>query len=98
MAEQWKDRALCQFDPEIFFPERGRDTEDEAVAVCRRCPVVKECLNWTLELDASSTSADQLNGVCGGLTQKMRRSIFRAARARAARLGASGAVDAGDAA
>lgn len=79
MAEPWRDSALCQFDPEIFFPERDRDTEGEAVAVCRRCPVVKECLNWTLELDARSTSIVQINGVSGGLTQKMRRSIFRAA-------------------
>ena len=43
---------------------------DEAKAVCRRCPVVDECLRWALE-------SGQDAGVWGGLSEDERRALKR---------------------
>jgi WhiB family redox-sensing transcriptional regulator len=43
------DTAACQdADPEIFFPERCHDAR-AAKAVCARCPVASECLEYALK-------------------------------------------------
>ncbi|MCO6558519.1 MAG: WhiB family transcriptional regulator [Bifidobacterium sp.] len=43
--ESWRDQAACRkADPEWFFPNRGDyHTIHKALAVCRSCPVVKQC-------------------------------------------------------
>lgn len=69
----WWERARCRDeDPELFFPV---GTSGPAVvqaelarAVCRRCPVIDECLQWAL-----STGQDA--GVWGGLTADERRAM-----------------------
>lgn len=44
----WEVNALCsQTDPEQFYPEKGGSTR-EAKAVCLRCEVRMECLEWAL--------------------------------------------------
>lgn len=44
----WRAEALCaQVDPELFFPEQGFPSH-HARAVCARCPVAAECLDWAL--------------------------------------------------
>jgi hypothetical protein len=49
----WRHRSACRTeDPELFFPV-GTDGPAllqiaEAKTVCRRCPVVTECLTWAL--------------------------------------------------
>jgi hypothetical protein len=50
----WRDKAAClDEDPELFFPSgttgRALQQIEEAKAVCRRCPVIKQCLQWALE-------------------------------------------------
>jgi WhiB family redox-sensing transcriptional regulator len=66
--EQWSERALCaQTDPEAFFPEQGGSTR-EAKAICRRCPVAKQCLTHALE-------HDERFGVWGGMSERERRRI-----------------------
>lgn len=75
VAEEWRDQALCQADPELFFPERGRDTQSEALRVCAMCPVMAECMKWTLMDDASKKVECEINGICGGLTQRQRREV-----------------------
>ena len=50
----WRHRAVCRDeDPELFFPIGNTGPAlmqiEEAKAVCRRCPVMSECLAWALE-------------------------------------------------
>jgi WhiB family redox-sensing transcriptional regulator len=78
----WRHRALCRDeDPELFFPigttGPAAQQVDEAKAVCRRCDVRTECLQWALE-----TGQDA--GVWGGTSEEERRALKRrGARARA---------------
>lgn len=74
----WRDSAACcdEEDPEVFFP-KGSDGPwvlviEEAKAVCRRCPVMEECLQWALE-------TGQDFGVWGGLSEWDRRRLQRRA-------------------
>jgi WhiB family redox-sensing transcriptional regulator len=63
--------AACRdSDPDMFFAA-GR--EEEAVAVCRRCPVRAECLDYALvaRMDA---------GVWGGTTEGQRAELVALAR------------------
>ena len=75
----WRHYAVCRDeDPELFFPvgtagPAVRQTE-EAKSVCRRCPVVAQCLQWAV-------TSDQETGVWGGMSEDER----RAAKRRAAR-------------
>jgi WhiB family redox-sensing transcriptional regulator len=68
----WQDQALCaQTDPEAFFPEKGGSTR-EAKRVCRSCDVRSECLEYALE-------NDERFGIWGGLSERERRRLKRAA-------------------
>jgi WhiB family transcriptional regulator, redox-sensing transcriptional regulator len=71
----WRDQALCRDeDPELFFPigVAGSSLEqiDSAKAVCRQCPVSRQCL--ALALDSG-----QDVGIWGGLTAEERRTLRR---------------------
>lgn len=66
----WVIDALCaQTDPEAFFPEIG-GAHRAAKAVCRRCPVINECLEHAL------TNGEHY-GVWGGTSETERRRILR---------------------
>lgn len=68
----WATDALCaQTDPEAWFPEKGGSTK-RAKAVCGRCPVTAACLEYAL-------THDDLAGIWGGLSQRERRKLRRAA-------------------
>lgn len=71
----WRHRSLCRDeDPELFFPvgDSGPALRliAEAKTVCRRCPVVSECLTWALE-------SGQQAGVWGGMSGDERRALKR---------------------
>jgi WhiB family transcriptional regulator, redox-sensing transcriptional regulator len=72
-AEQdWQERALCaQTDPEAFFPEKGGSTR-EAKRICSGCEVRAECLEYAL-------ANDERFGIWGGLSERERRRLRRAA-------------------
>ncbi|MFD3546738.1 WhiB family transcriptional regulator [Streptomyces sp. NPDC058655] len=79
----WRHEAACrQEDPELFFPIGTSGPAlvqaEQAKAVCRRCPVMAECLQWALD-------GNQDMGICGGMTEDERRAAKRRA-ARTARL------------
>ena len=64
----WRHEAACRDeDPELFFPIGNTGP---AQAVCRRCPVVDDCLRWALETGQDS-------GVWGGLSEDERRALKR---------------------
>jgi WhiB family redox-sensing transcriptional regulator len=78
----WRKDALCRgVDTNLFFPagELGEEPvlhAETAKAVCFRCPVREECLEYALV-------TDQPFGVWGGTTEAERRSIRRRRRRRA---------------
>ena len=79
----WRHRALCYGeDPEKWFPGGtsgpSRRQIAEAKAVCRRCPVVSECLTWALE-------SGQDAGIFGGRTEDERRALKRRNGGRSAK-------------
>lgn len=83
--QEWRERAGClEVDPEAFFPlgnptSKGyRAQEAEALAVCRECPVVADCLAWAVR-------TEQRHGVSGGLGETQRRALITKARRRAGR-------------
>jgi WhiB family redox-sensing transcriptional regulator len=71
-APGWQEEALCaQTDPEAFFPEKGGSTR-EAKRICTGCDVRVECLEYAL-------ANDERFGIWGGLSERERRRLKRAA-------------------
>ncbi|MFE6272282.1 WhiB family transcriptional regulator [Streptomyces goshikiensis] len=73
----WRHNVPCrEVDPELFFPIGTTGPAllqiEEAKAVCRRCPVTEQCLQWALE-------SGQNAGVWGGLSEEERRAMKRRA-------------------
>lgn len=69
--EPWMDDGVCaQTDPEAFFPEKGGSTR-EAKAICGRCAVAAECLDYALD-------NQERFGIWGGLSERERRKIAAA--------------------
>lgn len=83
----WRTKAAClDMDTELFFPSGATGTAtlaqiDQAKAVCLRCPVSAQCLEWAL-----ATGQDA--GVWGGMSEDERRTERRA-RQRQRRGGSS---------
>ncbi|MEU9270930.1 WhiB family transcriptional regulator [Streptomyces sp. NBC_00080] len=79
--DNWREHAECRNeDPDLFFPIGTSGPAllqtEQAKAVCRRCPVREQCLEWAME-------TDQTLGVWGGTSENERRALKR--RIRAAR-------------
>lgn len=71
----WRHEAECRNeDPELFFPVGNTGPAlvqiEEAKAVCRRCPVSAQCLEWALQ-------SGQDSGVWGGLSEDELRAMRR---------------------
>ena len=71
----WRDHARClDEDPDLFFPIGSTGPAvvqaNRAKEVCRRCPVIHDCLEWAL-------SNYQDAGVWGGTTEEERRIMRR---------------------
>ena len=80
--DDWRLRAACRDqDPELFFPLSemgpGARQADRAKAVCARCPVRAECLEYALDNGLD-------HGVFGGTTETERRALRRARTVRKA--------------
>ncbi|MER5216471.1 WhiB family transcriptional regulator [Streptomyces sp. NPDC002838] len=78
--DNWRDHAACRHeDPDLFFPIGTTGPAlvqtQRAKAVCRRCPVREECLQWALD-------TGQTLGVWGGTSEDERRALKRRAGAR----------------
>jgi WhiB family redox-sensing transcriptional regulator len=76
--DDWREHAACRDeDPELFFPLSemgpGARQADEAKAVCARCPVREQCLEYALDNGLD-------HGIFGGLTESERRRLRRGAR------------------
>lgn len=80
-VSDWRLDALCrveEHDPELFFPVGTTGPAlvqiEEAKAVCRRCPVISDCLAEALEKPSTC-------GVWGGTSEDDRLRARRRARA-----------------
>jgi WhiB family redox-sensing transcriptional regulator len=71
LAPTWQQDAECVQHAEKvdFFPARGESVR-EAKAVCARCPVRDDCLEFALRLKVA-------HGVWGGMSERERRSLRR---------------------
>ena len=74
----WQREAACRGlalaeSQAIFFPSRG-DSIDEARAICGRCPVTEQCLEFAL--------ANNCIGVWAGTSDRQRRRLRASARRR----------------
>lgn len=75
----WRHAAACRGeDPALFFApsyfeKRGEKESREAVAkaICARCPVRMECLDFALD-------TQETHGVWGGCNEMERRRLLRA--------------------
>lgn len=70
-SADWRESAACRSaEPDLFFPvsANGRSTveAEQAKAVCARCPVRRECLQFAL-------ATRQAHGVWGGMSERERR-------------------------
>lgn len=70
------EEAACRDEDLDMFFAVGDGQEEQAKAVCRRCPVRWECLTYALE-------TRQRHGVWGGLTAEERVLLIRKIRADA---------------
>ncbi|MEF3117969.1 WhiB family transcriptional regulator [Streptomyces chrestomyceticus] len=81
--EWWEKAACLDEDPELFFPVGvtgpAAQQQADAKAVCRRCPVAGECLEWALQ-------TGQNYGIWGATDEEERRrlTIRRQRKRRAA--------------
>ena len=78
--ENWRNRAACRTeDPDLFFPIGTSGPAllqtEQAKAVCRRCLVREQCLQWALDTGQSI-------GVWGGTSETERRALKRRIAAR----------------
>lgn len=65
-TEEWKAEGACRdHDPDLFFPDRGEDT-DTAKRICAGCTVRRECLTYAL------TTPRERNGIWGGTSGRER--------------------------
>jgi WhiB family redox-sensing transcriptional regulator len=78
---QWQERGLCRADDgAVFFPPAHFEHKPErtareakAKAICFRCPVRLECLDWAL-------ATREPHGVWGGYSETERRQILAGKR------------------
>jgi WhiB family redox-sensing transcriptional regulator len=74
----WQLRAACRgedssyfFAPSYFEKRQEKDAREAvAKALCARCPVRAECLEYALDVR-------ELHGVWGGLNEMERRALLR---------------------
>jgi WhiB family redox-sensing transcriptional regulator len=71
----WMDEAACRNMKDVnFFPEEAFNSEaPKAVAVCRRCPVREDCLEFAVENHIQY-------GIWGGLSYPQRKRYLRNGR------------------
>lgn len=69
-AGQWRKQAACLGYQEQMFPGAVPHEIENAKSICRRCPVINECLQWAL-------ATREPSGVWGGMSEKERTSLLR---------------------
>lgn len=69
---RWLDEAACaDLSINDFFVEAGRGINEQALAVCRECPVRRECLEHAYDREIYG---GYFGGVSPGRRRKMKKS------------------------
>ncbi|MGH9069896.1 MAG: WhiB family transcriptional regulator [Acidimicrobiales bacterium] len=76
-SETWQDRAECKgqqssmFYPPMSFERRDVKLAREATAkaICERCPVRRDCLDYAIQIR-------EPHGIWGGLSEGERRALI----------------------
>lgn len=70
---EFMDRAACtKADPNMFFPNPGDyHIADAAIKICKRCPVLDECLEYSI-------ATRQVYGIWGAMSERQRRKLMDA--------------------
>lgn len=69
--DSWRLQAACRgYDPNLFFPEKGRPTPGYVYDLCRACPVAEDCLDYAMRWRF-------LQGIWGGTNEQERRRMRR---------------------
>jgi WhiB family transcriptional regulator, redox-sensing transcriptional regulator len=76
----WMAQAVCREHPEVDFHDTRRGNLAAAKAVCARCPVRVECLEFALELDSGTVPQGIYGGMSGPSRARLRRQRDDAAR------------------
>lgn len=63
-------RVTGSYSPDLWVSDHPRDCE-QAVAICRRCPVLAQCRSWA----TSMRPADDLLGIFGAMTVGERNAV-----------------------
>ena len=66
----WRKRALCTPQPDLFWPGRGGSTK-KAREICAKCPVQEQCL----EVQLAMPNYDDGGGIWAGTTESERRKM-----------------------
>lgn len=63
----WFDYAACKGKTQLMFPKEHKDITyiAQARAICKSCPVQKECLEYALEFPPAD-----MHGVWAGMTSR----------------------------
>ena len=81
-AGQWIKQAACRtegINPEQFFPDNNADLINEARAICKPCPVRRDCLVTCMRQEGSRSSESRW-GVYAGLTPRQRERLYHRLR------------------
>lgn len=83
LAQCRRDNAVYFFPPPHFERKPEKDAREGAArALCRTCPVQRECLEYSLTIS-------EPHGIWGGLNELERRRLARKRAAEAAPVGAA---------
>lgn len=66
----WREKALCKKYKDIDFYSEEIGVIKKSVAICHRCQVAAECLQYAI-------SNQEVFGVWGGVSQRNRRALHR---------------------
>jgi hypothetical protein len=57
----WMEDARCaQVDPELWHPEgSGGGAYNEALRICRRCPVQRQCADFSARIEGEASKRDR---------------------------------------
>lgn len=83
-AHTWLTQAACRaegVDPETFYPDNHAAGIEQARAICKGCPVRRECLTDCLRHEGGRAAASRF-GVYAGLTPRQRERVYQKLRAR----------------
>jgi hypothetical protein len=69
----WTDDAACKGATAVFYTDSRRN---EALAICRRCPVLEPCRADTLAEDLTEVRARNIQGVRAGMLATERRAHY----------------------